>query len=421
MMMLMLDSTSIHAHARSSVLTVVSYDLELDFNGGPDTFSSRAEIRFRANRPGVSSFADLLAAGVRRAVLNGVRLDSGASCHDGHLPLPDLARENLLVVEADMYYTTAEAGLHRVREANGSDCVYGKGYPDGARRIYCCFDQEDLRAPFTVSINAPAGWSCLANGPLASRPAGDAAGAWRFAATQPLAPFLSSFCAGNYASSAFSCPRDDEPPVPVTVNARPAMRESVNTLLRPELVSGPLRYYERVLAAAYPYLKCDLVFVPRYRPLAYGAPGLMTIQEQVLAKAADDTSGLYLAVVLAHELAHAWFGGMFCTYESDGWLIEALTTYLSRRALGELHPGIDPWDASLSTELPDHAYGEYAAPVRQLAELIGTQAVLDGLTGLMRDRPHACVTKGDVVRSWSRAAGRDLRAWAAETLVPAVG
>jgi aminopeptidase N len=197
------------------------------------------------------------------------------------------------------------------------------------------------------------------------------------------------------------------------------MKESMNSVLRPELVSGPLRYYERVLAAAYPYIKCDLVFVPRYRPLAYGAPGLITIQEQVLTQAADDQSGLYLAAVLAHELAHAWFGGMFCTYESDGWLIEALATYLSRRALGELHPGIDPWDASLSRTLPDHEYVKHTAPVRQLAELIGTQAVIDGLTGLMRDRPYACVTKGDVVRSWSRAGGRDLRDWAAETLVAA--
>src|ERR1035438_2606056 len=101
MMMLMLDSTSPHAVTRSSVLTVVSYDLELDFNGGPDTFSSRTEMRFRANRPGLSSFADLKAAGIRRAVLNGAPLDFETSCHAGHLPLPDLAHENLLVVEAD--------------------------------------------------------------------------------------------------------------------------------------------------------------------------------------------------------------------------------------------------------------------------------------------------------------------------------
>lgn len=353
--------------------------------------------------------------------LNGAPLDFETPCHAGHLPLPDLAYENLLVVEADMYYTSAEAeaGLHRVRETDGNDYVYGKGYPEGARRIYCCFDQEDLRAPFRVSINAPAGWSCLANGPLVSRPDGDETGPWRFAATLPIAPFLSSFCAGHYAGSAFSCPRDNDPPLPVAVNYRPSMKESVNAVFRPELVSRPLRYYERVLAAAYPYVKCDLVFVSRYRPLAYGAPGLITIREQVLAQAANDESGLYLAAVLAHELAHAWFGGMFNMYESDGWLIEALTTYISRCALEELHPGIDPWDESLSRTLPDHAYVKYAAPIRQLAELIGTEAVLDGLISLIHDRAHACFTKDDVIRSWSRTGGRDLREWAAETLVPA--
>jgi aminopeptidase N len=417
MMLLMLNPTAPHSMPRGSILTVVSYDLALDFTGGKDTFFSRSMIRFRADRPGLASFADLEAAGVRSAVLNGTRLDFEASCHAGHLPLPDLADENLLVVETDMRYTEAEAGLHRLREADG-DCVYGKGYPDGARRIYCCFDQEDLRAPYTVAITAPAGWSCLANGPLASRPDGDEAGTWRFAATQPIVPFVSSFCAGHYANASFACQRDSNPPLPVTVNARPSVMESVDTALLRELIGGPLRYYEHELAVAYPCVKCDLVFVPRYRPLAYGASGLITIQEQVLTQAANDKSGLYLATVLAHELAHAWIGGIFNAYETDGWLIEALTTYISRLALGELHPGIDPWDESVSRLLPDHAYATYAAPVQGLAGLIGARAVLDGLISLLHDHAHACVTKGDVIRSWSRASGRDLRDWAADALVP---
>jgi aminopeptidase N len=149
---------------------------------------------------------------------------------------------------------------------------------------------------------------------------------------------------------------------------------------------------------------------------------LVTIQEQVLTQSVKDKSDLYPAAVVAHELAHAWFGGAFDMRESDdGWLIEALTTYISRTALEEIRPDIDPWDASTSQTLPDHAYVKYAAPIRQLAELISTQAVLDGLSSLLHDHTHGCFTKGDVIRSWSRASGRDLREWAAETLTPAAG
>jgi aminopeptidase N len=417
MLLLVLNPALTHTAARDSVLSVLSYDLELDFTGGSGTFLSRAEVRFRAARAGISSFADLEAADVRRAALNGTSLDFPASCHAGHLPLPGLAHENLLVVEAEMGYASDRAGLHRVGDTDGSACVYGKGYPDGARRIYCCFDQEGMRAPFTVSIKAPAGWSCFANGPLTSRPDDDEAGTWQFAATPPLAPFLSSFCAGQYAGPAFTCPRDNGPPVPVTVNTWLSAAHPADALAGPELIGPPLRYYERVLRTAYPYVKCDLVFVPQYQPLAYGAPGLITIREDVLTQAANNKSSLHLAAVVAHELAHAWFGGMFSMRDdADGWLIEALTTYLSRAALAESHPGIDPWDVSTSETLPDHAYAEYAEQIRQLAGYIGPEAVLDGLRRLIRDHTHGCATKGDVIRAWSRAGGRDLTAWAATTL-----
>jgi aminopeptidase N len=419
MLVLVPDVPSDHVVARSSVLRVVSYDVDLDFTGGPDTFVSRAEVRFRSRRAGISSFADLEAVRVGRAVLNGASLDSSASCHPGHLPLPSLDYENLLVVEAEMGYTSAGAGMYRPGGHHRGACVYGKGFPDGARRIYCCFDQRDLRGPFTVSINAPAGWLCFANGPLVSRPDADESGPWCFAPTPPIAPDLSSFCAGPYAGRAFACSRDNDPPLPVTVNARRSITAVAEAMISPELVCQPLRYYERVLGIAYPYLKCDLVFVPEYRALAYGAPGLVTVQEQVLTQSVNDKSGLYLATVMAHELAHAWFGGMFDMRETDdGWLIEALATYISRVALGEIRPDADPWDASISKALPDHEYVKYAAPVRQLADLIGTDAVLGGLRSLIKDHMHGCVTKGEVIRSWSRASTQDLREWAAATLTP---
>jgi aminopeptidase N len=72
----------------------------------------------------------------------------------------------------------------------------------------------------------------------------------------------------------------------------------------------------------------------------------------------------------------------------------------------------------MSKALPDHDYVKYAAPVRQLADLIGTDAVLGGLRSLIKDHMHGCVTKGEVIRSWSRASAQDLREWAAATLTP---
>lgn len=116
-------------HERSSILDIVSYDLVVDLTGGAATFSSRTEIRFRCKRPGSTSFADLQAARVRRAVLNGANVEIGRTFHPGRLELPRLANENILVVDAEFSYTSAEAGLHHVTGPEGSTCVYSKAYP----------------------------------------------------------------------------------------------------------------------------------------------------------------------------------------------------------------------------------------------------------------------------------------------------
>jgi aminopeptidase N len=401
---------------RSSLLEVESYDLAVDLTCGTERFSSRAEVRFRCRQPGSATFADIEAAGVTRAVLNGVGLDTRAY-RPGRLELPQLAAENTLIVEAEFCYAATGAGLHRLTGPDGFECTYSKAYPGGAQRIYCCFDQPDLRAPFTVSVHAPAGWSCVANGPVLSRPA-DGEGVWKFTATSPISPYLSSFCAGPFSGPAFLC-EDGGQRVPVTANALPAAAAALEAAALPELFRQPLGYYQQSLGVPYPYGKCDLVFVPGYPGLAFGAPGLVTIKEQVLTEPPPGDPVLYRAIVIAHELAHAWFGGLIQLQpHADGWLEEAITTYISRTALEETRPVATPWAEPVSATLPDHAYASDAETIRQLENLIGRRAVLAGLGRLLRRHAHGHATKDDLVQDWSLAARRDLRQYGADTLRP---
>jgi aminopeptidase N len=403
---------------RSSILEIVSYDLVVDLTGGEDTFSSRAEIRFRCQRAGATAFADLHAVTVRWAVLNGADLDITTTYHPGHLELSRLARENTLVVEADFSYTSAGAGLHRVTGPDGGACVYSKAYPSGAPHIFCCFDQPDLRAPFTLSIRAPIGWSCLANAPMADRHRDKTTARWTFTTTRPIAPYLFSACAGLSAGPAFACERRDGSPLPVTTHALPPAAELLDAALSAELFQQPLLYYERTLGVRYPDDKYDVAFLPQFpAALAFGAPGLLSVRDEVLNL--KDKPETYLATVIAHELAHAWFGGLIELQPPDNeWLEEAITTYVSRSALEARHPDITPWNAATSRTLPDHAYAKYAAPLKQLETMIGKQAVMDGLGHLLRQHANETVTKDDLARSWSLASSQDLREWAANQLVP---
>ena len=401
---------------RSSLLDVTSYQLTLDLTHGAERFSARTEVSFRCRPPGVTAYADLYALSIGRATLNGADLGGAGMGCDGRLHLPRLAADNVLVVEAEFGYAADAAGLHYVTGPEaGCAFVYGRGSATGAARMYCCFDEPDLRAPFTVSVQAPARWACLGNAPVLSRPSDGEAGLWRFAPTPAIPPWLASFCAGCWSGSALSCEQDRGDPLPVTVQAAGSAGARLDHRYLADLLTRPLRYYQRKLGVRYPYGTCDLVFGPISPALAYSATGLIIVQDQVLA---DEPDALFMATVVAHELAHAWFGGLVTMSRADAWLDEALTTYISRAAVAQTVPGATPWDGATSAALPDQDYARDAAAIRHLEDLIGPQAVLDGLGAWLRRHAHGEATKDDLVRCWSQASGQDLRAWAFETLRP---
>jgi aminopeptidase N len=337
---------------------------------------------------------------------------------EGRLELTNLARENTLVVEAEFAYAESGTGLYRFSGGeSGCGCVYSNANRGGAARIFCCFDQPDLRAPIRLAVHAPVDWCCRANSPAVDRRAAGGAGVWQFAPTPPLAPYQFAFCAGREPVAVLGAVVDRVPPVMLAVWTPCATGELGDADMLVELVRRPLRYYGDALGIPYPYPKCDLAFVPRFPGLAFSPPGLATLQDRLL-KPPQNRRSLYLGCVLAHELAHAWFGGLLdLSHEDDMWLQEALATYISRTALEETQPGSAPWAPETSASLPDHAYAKDAEVLRQLEELIGRPALMNALAALMRRHSHRTISRDDLVRSWSQSSGKDLRSWAAETLV----
>lgn len=405
---------------RSSSLDVVSYDLLVDLTAAGDTFWSRTELRFKCRDDGAGVCADLHPVQVRRIELNGTDLSRAHLLRDGLLALPRLGGENRLIVEAEFAYAREGPGLHRAA-AEGLDlaCVYSNANNGGASRIFCCFDQPDLRAPITLAVRTPPGWICRANFPATAHPAHGQATPWRFAATPPLAPYLFALYASNADRTAQATAHAGDHPVPLTVwtPLTAGQPTAARTIL--QLARQSLAYYARVLAVPYPYPKCDLVFVPRFGPLAFSVPGLAILQDRLLQPSSTDPP-LYLPCAISHEMAHAWVGGLMDLREPrERWLQEALTTYLSRAALEQTQPGSSPWDPATSASLPDHDYSPDAAPLRQLEQLIDRQTVMHGLGAVMDQHAHATITIDDLVRSWSHASRRDLRPWAATTLLPA--
>jgi len=446
--------TQAAAARRAALLQVESYQIFLDLTTGVDTARSRTEIRFSCREPGATTFADIDAVAVHEVVLNGAPVDPD-SVTDGRLSLPGLAASNTLTVDATVALTRSGSGLTQYTDpADGTRYVLANCYPTAAPAVFCCFDQPDLRAAVTLIVTLPAGWTCVSNGEALHRPADGAAGVWRFSTVLAMKPYEFALCAGPFVTApavagpdAIAGAGDGETasPTRLTVQCRPTLASSPGLVRIAAIVSSTLRYYEQLLGMRCPYDKLDIVFAPALGPLAMQSPAVMSVSETLLQRAADPGDD-HVAVVLAHEAAHLWFG---CLVEGgwwdDLWLAEGMASYLSYAAATAVLDQPDAWaefgmsgkaSAYQTDGLPGtqpisspvdsaaHAltrpaattYSKGTAAIRQLAALIGDESMLAGLHDYLSRHAWSTASLTDMIGCLSEASGCDLTQWASEWL-----
>lgn len=107
---------------------------------------------------------------------------------------------------------------------------------------------------------------------------------------------------------------------------------------------GPLilEFYEKFFDIKYPLPKEDLIAIPDFASGAMENWGLITYRESNLLCNPKETSLIskeYIGIVIAHELAHQWFGDLVTMkWWSDLWLNEGFATYMSGLALNAIRP-----------------------------------------------------------------------------------
>ncbi|MGH3646643.1 MAG: M1 family metallopeptidase, partial [Micromonosporaceae bacterium] len=324
---------------RADLLAVDSYTVDLDLTRGAEEFGSRTVIRFSCTEPGAESFAELKPVRLHAATLNGTPLDP-ATLVDNRLRLAGLAAENELVVTADMAYSHTGEGLHRyVDPADGEVYLYAQTFLDDAQRMFAGFDQPDLKARFVVSATAPPEWTVLGNG--AGRRV--APGRWEFAETKPLSTYFVTLAAGPWHSAYL-----EHDGVPLGLHARQsyaaaldADTDEIFTITR-----ECLDRYHQLFDERYPFGKYDQVFVPEFNAGAMENPGCVTIRDEqfLYRSAATDAQRELRAMVIAHEMAHMWFGDLVTMrWWDDLWLNESFAEYMGHRVTAEATRFRDAW------------------------------------------------------------------------------
>jgi aminopeptidase N len=438
------DLTQAEAATRAGLIEVSAMAVTLDLSTNADTFRSKTRIEFGCREPGTAAagtgtFADLDAVAVREILLNGRPLDPG-SIADGRLPLPGLTADNVLMVDGEFAGSRSGAGLAGFTDpADGSAFVLVSCFPTAAPSVFCCFDQPGLRADLTLTVTAPAGWECVASGQVLERPAEGTGGTWRFATVRAVQACDLTLCAGPYVTARRTAASASAPEC--TVRCRPTLVGSPGLAAIAEIVSRAIGCYQDLLGVPCPYDKVDIVFAPELGPTAMQYPAVMYVSEKLLQRAANPADD-FVAMVLAHEGAHLWFGSLVEPgWWDDLWLAEAMASYLSYLACTQALGQPDAWAEFAMTgeaaayqadSLPDSrpvsssvqtgasaltrpaaiTYNKGAAVIRQLAALIGDDAMRAGLRDYLTRFAWSAASLTDMAGCWSRASGRDLGGWA---------
>jgi aminopeptidase N len=436
--------TRAEARLRSDLLAVTRMDVDLDLDQGPDHFRSRTRVAFTCRQPGASTFLDIKPTQLRSLMLNGQPVDV-AGLLDGRIVLDGLEADNVVEAEAVMAYSRDGQGLHRaVDPADGEHYVYGHLFLDAGPRVFACFDQPDLKAPYAVSVTAPAPWLVVGNGAATQV----SPGRWELAQTRPLATYFVTICAGPYASV-----RDEHDGIPLGIHARASLREALEREAPQmlEVTKASLDYYHSLFDIRYPFGEYHQVFVPEFNAGAMENPGCVTFRDTyVFRGAATRDEVLARSNTITHEMAHMWFGDLVTMqWWDDLWLNESFAEYMAHRTCVEATEFIDAWvDSTVARKAWGYAaertpsthpvagsaaldaqaalqdfdgisYAKGAATLRQLIAHIGDDAFIAGVTAYLREHSFGNGTLADFLGSIERASGRDLTAWSRAWLLTA--
>ncbi|MGW0133764.1 aminopeptidase N [Streptomyces sp. NPDC003299] len=425
------------AQTRAQLLDVHRYTIDLDLTTGDETFDSRTLIRFTA-RTDADTFVELKPAELRTVTLDGHPLDP-ESLDGNRLPLKNLtAGEHELRVDAAMRYSRTGEGMHRFTDpSDGETYVYTQLFMEDVQRVFAAFDQPDLKAVFDLTVTAPEGWTVLANGVTEQL----ADGRWKAASTPLISTYLVAVAAGPWHSV-----RTEHRGLPFGIHCRrslaPHLDADAEEIL--DITRACFDRYHEKFAEPYPFDSYDQAFVPEFNAGAMENPGLVTFRDEfVYRSAVTDTERQTRAMVIAHEMAHMWFGDLVTLkWWDDIWLNESFAEYMGYQTTLEATRFTQPWvefgvtrkawgydaDQRPSTHpvapdaIPDTAsallnfdgisYAKGASALRQLVTWLGEKDFLAGINTHFARHRFANATLADFIDSLASATDRDVHAWA---------
>jgi aminopeptidase N len=290
--------------------------------------------------------------------------------------------------------------------------------PADARRAFPSFDQPDLKATFDISTVIDSKDTAISNGRLLSdQPGPDGRHTLTFSTSPKMSTYLVAITVGD-----FQCASDSVDGIPVRICAPPEYKGRGQFAM--DVAKASLHFYNDYFGVKYPFGKLDITAGPDFIEGMENTASIFESDEIFLdPKTASLGTQQYVSSVIAHEIAHQWFGDLVTmTWWDNIWLNEGFASWMQEKPMQAWRPdwqvprsldsyGIEK-DALRSThpvrrEPNDDpntlfstfdiiTYGKTAAVIRSLEAWLGPDAFRDGMRAYMKHYAYGNSTAEDL-------------------------
>ncbi|KAH6723326.1 aminopeptidase-like protein [Leptodontidium sp. MPI-SDFR-AT-0119] len=310
-----------------------------------------------------------------------------------------------------------------------------------ARRAFPCFDEPNLKATFDVTIELPDDQVALSNMPEKEvKKSKDGYKIVSFEKTPIMSTYLVAWAVGDFEYiEDFTKRKYNGRNLPVRIYTTRGLKGQAQYGLdhTPQIID----YYSEVFGVDYPLPKCDLLAVHEFSHGAMENWGLITYRTTALLfdeKTSDAKYRNRIAFVVAHELAHQWFGNLVTMdWWNELWLNEGFATWVGWLVTDHIHPDWHVWPQFVSEGMQSAfaldslrsshpidvpvkdaldvdqvfdqiSYLKGCSVIRMLAAHLGQDVFLKGVGDYLRTHAYGNATTNDLWSAVGKASGQDI-------------